>query len=126
MHETQNPNIAVMLVYRVTVVDRLTLREDRILGGLHRKMLALHEEKNQVRLLGKVCAIVVGHFRRPHNIPDSPSVKPFYFRGIDEPILQNGIKLPRNVILSGRREDKFSGWILAKQLKRLYQSQVHR
>jgi hypothetical protein len=95
-------------------VDRLTLNEDRILRGLHRQMLALHEEQHQVRLLGRMCAVVVGHFRRPDDIPDSPSIKPFYLLSFEEPILQNCIKLPRNVIFIGSREDESSRGIFAE------------
>jgi hypothetical protein len=122
--EPVNPFIAVVRFYRMGLVHRLTLSKDPVLGGLNGKMFTLHEEQHQIRLLGRMRAVVVGHFRCPHDIPYSPSIKPFYLLGFEEPILQNRMKLPRNVIFTGSREDELSRGIFAEQLKRLYQSQV--
>ena len=121
--EPRNAEAAVAFTHCMIPVDRFTLGENCILRRLHGEMFTL-EGQHQVRFLGRMCAIVVGHFRCPLNIPDSSSIKPFYLLSFEEPILENRIKLPRNAIFIGSREDEFRRGIFAEQLKRLYQSQV--
>jgi hypothetical protein len=102
LDEPRYADVAVVFIHCMILVDRLTLSEDRILRGLHRQMLAL-EKQHQVRFLGRMFAIVIGHFRRPHDILDSPPIKPFYLFSFEEPILQNRMKLPRNDIFISSR-----------------------
>lgn len=102
--ESPNAAIAIVLAYRMSIVNRLALGEDRILRGQREQMFTLHEKQHQIRLLCGMSTVVVGYFWRPYDILDAPTVEPLDFFGPEEPVFQDAVKLPRDVVLLGRRE----------------------
>jgi hypothetical protein len=90
----------------------------------HRELLSV-EEESEIRLFGGMNPVVVCHFRCANNISENTPIEPRGFRSFEQPILQNPLQLPGNIILQGCGKMKVLRRGITEQLKSVSDHRVN-
>lgn len=109
VNESHDALVAVVSADSMSIVHGLAFRKDAILRIPDRPAFAPQKKQDEVGLLGRMGAVMIGYFGCSNHVADSPPIKTGNLLADQEPIFENGVELSSNIVFLRVFEIESSG-----------------